>query len=106
MFNYNTQLQNNNSDLQEVLEILNTKASGGDGTTIDEALGAIIEKTVIEVKNNSVKKIGNYIFQSCVSLISANFPDCTIVGNSAFQYCSSLTSISFPACITINDYAF
>ena len=33
MSNYNTQLQNNNSDLQEVLQLLQTKAAGGEQAT-------------------------------------------------------------------------
>ena len=58
----------------------------------------------------SVTSIGNYAFESCISLTNVTFGDnsaLTSIGSYAFYYCSSLTSINIPDGVTsIGDYAF
>ena len=52
--------------------------------------------------------VGNYAFQNCSSLTSANIPNSlTTIGTYAFSGCSSLASITIPELITsMGSYAF
>ena len=121
MSNYNSQLQSNNTGLQEVLTLLQTKAvSGGED--------ALITRTFLTYTNDRVTNIGygafayctnltsisfpkcSYIgdcaFDTCTELTLANFPKCSYIGKSAFQQCFTLTSINFPMCTSIGNNAF
>jgi hypothetical protein len=126
MSNYNSQLQLNNTDLQTVLQTLQTKAAGGSGNTGVE--DAFVTKTLTNYMNNRITYIGDYAFTSCSkltvvsfpacasigayafnscnTLVTASFPMCTTIGMSAFNNCYKLTSASFPMCTSINSYAF
>ena len=66
----------------------------------------IISKKVNKVVNNRITSIRRYAFQSCTSLTSVDFPNCTVIGNSVFQSCASLTTANFPECTTIGNGAF
>ena len=63
-------------------------------------------KTV--VINNSIKSIGNSVFNSCSGLTSITIPDSvTSIGNGAFCNCTELTSITIPNSVTsIGDTVF
>ena len=98
-------IKNNTTSLQEVLEILNTKAAGG-GTVVDDVSRAIIEGTITSVADNNIKSIGAYAFNHYEGLTSISFPACTTIGTSAFGDCHGLTIISFPVCTAIGAYAF
>ena len=74
----------------------------GIGGTIDR----IIDRTISEIYNSRVSVIGNYAFQSCPSLTTVSFPNCTSIGNYAFYSCTSLTTVSFPNCTSIGNSAF
>ena len=104
MSNYNTQLQSNNIDLQEVLQALQNKAAGSGGA--DDVAKAIIDGTITEIKGNTVTSIRGCAFYGCSSLTTATFPACKTIGISAFCGCSSLTTANFPVCASIDYYAF
>ena len=74
----------------------------GIGGTIDR----IIDRTISEIYNSRVSVIGNYAFQSCPSLTTVSFPNCTSIDSYTFAYCTNLTTISFPNCTNIGSYAF
>jgi len=73
----------------------------------DEALtNSIIDRSITEIRDNCVTRIGDSAFYSCSALTTADFPAATIIENSAFRYCSKLTTANFPAATSIGDYAF
>ena len=73
----------------------------------DEALtNSIIDRSITEIRDNCVTRIGDSAFYSCSALTAADFQAATIIGNSAFRYCSKLTTANFQAATSIGDYAF
>lgn len=50
--------------------------------------------------------ISTNAFVSCRNLTTVPFPECTIIGISAFQSCNKLTTVSFSKCTDIGGYAF
>ena len=56
--------------------------------------------------NETVTSIGNYVFQSCTKLTTANFPAATSIGDYAFKGCSALTTADFSAVTSIGTSAF
>lgn len=76
-------------------------ASGGGADVLD----SLINRSITEV-NSSATSIGDYVFDYCSKLKSANFPNATSVGQYAFGYCSSLTSVNAPNTISIGNRAF
>ena len=79
-------------------------AGGGEGDTSVE--DAFVTRTFTTYTNDRVSSIGDYVFYSCSSLTSVNFPACTSIGSSAFAFCFSLKSINFPVCTSIYNCAF
>ena len=106
MSNYNTQLQSNNTDLQTVLQTLQTKAAGGGQVEWSANEDAVITKTISSYTNDRVATIGNYAFYNCSKLTEVSFPAATNIGHCAFYGCSNLTTVSFPAATNIETYAF
>ena len=97
-------ISNNTTDLQEVLEVLQTKAAvGGGDTSIEDGL---IERTLTTCTNDRVTSIGGHAFRDCRTLTSVSFPSCTSIGGWAFRDCRTLTSVSFPKCTSIDREAF
>lgn len=76
-------------------------------TTINYGqLKDIFDKTIVEYSNSRVKIIAPKIFQNCSSLMSVNFPACTVIGTSAFADCYNLTTVNFSNCEKIGTSAF
>ena len=115
MTSYNSTLQSNNTDLQEVLQILQNKASGGE-TVVDDISKAMITRTISSIEDNTITIIEAGAFACAKSLISVNFPACTTINGfnpagtrepiGAFMRCSNLKSISFPVCTSIGAGTF
>jgi len=55
---------------------------------------------------NSVKSIGEGVFQGCSPLASINLDSVTNIGDKAFQGCRSLTSINVELVTHVGEYAF
>lgn len=73
----------------------------------DEALtGSIIDKSITEILDNYVTRIGYSAFYNCFALTTANFLAVTKVDNYAFYNCFALTTVGFPAVTSIGNYAF
>lgn len=100
ILNYNSTLQSNNTDLQEILDMVN----GLPERTNNEDV--IIMRTISEYTNYKVKVIGRHAFYCYTKLTSISFPACTSISAYAFYGCSNLTSISFPVCTSIGEHAF
>lgn len=73
----------------------------------DEALTAnIIERSITEIADSHMTSIGDYAFNSCSKLTTANFLAATSIGSNAFNSCSALTTANFPAATRIGSGAF
>ena len=56
--------------------------------------------------SGNASSIAGFAFYNCSSLVSVNFPDCTIIGSYAFNSCIALTTANFSSCTSIGSYAF
>lgn len=74
----------------------------GDGNDVVDSL---IDRSITEITSN-VTSIGEYTFNSCSQLTTANFPLVKSFGNYAFYNCSKLTTVNFPIATSIGEYVF
>jgi hypothetical protein len=74
--------------------------SGGSGD-IDK----LIDKSITEVSSN-VEKIGNYSFQECTKLVSADFPNAKEIGSRCFSGCGSLKTVNVAKVTKLSGYDF
>lgn len=73
----------------------------------DQALmDSIIDRSITEIKDANVTSIGNYAFDSCSALTSADFPNVTNIGQYAFRGCNALTTVDFSSVTSIGIYVF
>ena len=73
----------------------------------DEALtNSIIDRSIMEIRDNYATSIGNYAFRFCSALTTADFQVATSIGRSAFLGCSALTTADFPVATSIGSSAF
>ena len=86
-----------------LVELAKTVETGGGGG--DTQIDGLIDRSITEILNSRVTKIGNYAFAECMSLRTADFPAATTIGQYAFQNCTKLTTVDFPAVTTIKNYA-
>ena len=56
--------------------------------------------------NNSASYVHHYAFQSNLSLMTVDLPDCAVVYAGAFIGCKYLTSVNIPNCFSIGSSAF
>ena len=56
--------------------------------------------------NNSASYVHHYAFQSNLSLMTVDLPDCAVVYEGAFKACKYLTSVNIPNCFSIGSSAF
>ena len=56
--------------------------------------------------NNSASYVHHYAFQSNLSLMTVDLPDCAEVYEGAFRACKYLTSVNLPMCSSIGSSAF
>ena len=56
--------------------------------------------------NNSASYVHHYAFQSNLSLMTVDLPDCAVVYEGAFKGCKYLTSVNIPNCFSIGSSAF
>jgi hypothetical protein len=73
-------------------DFVNTIDVLGDKVVAD----SIIDRSIIECKDNNITKVGDFAFFNCTNLTSVNFPVVTTIAAAAFQNCTNLTSIDFP----------
>lgn len=98
---------NNTSNLQTILEQVNSLPVNGEVANINNAIeDAFITRAFTTYVNDRTLSIGSYAFACCSQLSQVSFPNCSTIGMGAFQWCYSLTSISFPKCDSILSNAF
>ena len=119
---YNTQLQGNNANLEEILLRLDNLPNNG---AMEDAI--ISKRDAFNYINNRVGEIGSYIFYyspivsaqfdscetiweyafyNCLQLNNILIPSCKTISRSSFEYCQSLQSITLPNCSVIGERAF
>lgn len=77
------------------------KGSGGGGD-----IKALVERTITEIKDDTIEVVGNSAFKGCTKLTTADFPNCKEVAGAAFNGCTSLTSFNFDSVTFIAADAF
>ena len=87
-----------------LVELAKTVETGGGGD--DTQIDALIDRSITEISNSRVTKIGEYAFYYCKILTTANFPAATSIGGNSFYSCNSLTTVDFPVATSIGSYAF
>ena len=83
-------------------DFINTIDILGDDAVTD----SIIDRSIVEFKDNNITTIGSYAFYGCSNLATASFPAATTISGYAFNGCSNLTTASFPVATTISNAAF
>lgn len=83
-------------------EFINTIDLLGD----EVVLRQIIDKTISEFKDNSLKTIGAYAFYQCKSLKEVDVPSATYSDVYSFAECSSLESVNLPLITRVSEDAF
>ena len=73
-------------------DFINTIDVLGDDAVID----SIIDRSIIEFKDDKVTTVGSYAFEKCESLRDVGLPNCTRLEARAFEYCTSLEHIALP----------
>ena len=87
-----------------LVELAKTVETGGGGD--DTQIDALIDRSITEISNSRVTKIGEYAFYYCKILTTANFPAATSIGGNSFYSCNSLTTVDFPVATSIGSNAF
>lgn len=80
-----------------MVDFINTIDALGDDVVID----SIINRTIAEYKDNTLKTVGSSAFYNCTALITVDLPSCETVGAEAFRGCESLESLEFPNVISV-----
>lgn len=70
-------------------EIEGIQAGGGGD------LKALVERTITEIEDDTIERVGANAFRGCTKLTTADFPNCKEVSTDAFNGCTSLTSFNF-----------
>ena len=79
---------------------VNVPTTGFDEREVTEGVYDIVNL------NNSASYVHPYAFQSNLSLMTVDLPDCAVVYEGAFQACKNLTSVNLPVCSSIGSSAF
>ena len=83
-------------------EFVNTMDVLGEGAVID----SIFKRTITELKDNRITKVGQYALYKCTALEEVDLPNATAVLGSAFYGCAGLTSVNLPKATYLEDSAF
>lgn len=75
---------------------------GGD----DSVLVSLIDRSITEIRNDSVTSVGVTAFYVCSALTAIDLPNATSVGATAFAGCSALTTVDLPNATSVGDGAF
>ena len=84
----------------EAITLLAEVAGGGGNE------GAIIDRTITEIANDTITAIGDYAFYMCQNLQKADFPNVKTVGDNAFYSCMALEEVNFPSLSVVGKSAF
>ena len=83
-------------------EFVNTMDVLGEGAVID----SIFKRTITELKDNRITKVGQYAFYKCTALEEVDLPNATKIIANAFEGCTALSSANFPKLTQTEGNAF
>ena len=89
-------------NIRDGITILGVAGSDCSSSVLD----ALITRNIAEISNNRVTSIGNYVFQDCSNLTTADFPLAITIGEYAFGECSNLTTVGLPLVTSTGYSAF
>jgi hypothetical protein len=73
----------------------------------DEALSnSIIDRSITEIADSHVTKLGESAFSQCISLVKANFQNVTSSSNNTFSGCKVLEEATFPMVTSVRNRVF
>lgn len=72
----------------------------------DTRFKILVERTITEVDDDTITKVGNSAFANCSSLTSISLPAVTEIATDAFHNCINLTSVSLPSVTKVATNAF
>ena len=84
------------------------EAGGGydEGYAAGKAISdAIIDRTIAEIESN-VSEVKANVFYGCEALVSAVFPEATMVFDAAFRECTSLVTVDLPKALHLRGSSF
>lgn len=68
---------------------------------------SLVERSISgEFVNKSITEIGEYAFQGCTNMTSANIPAVTSIGVRAFDGCSKLETVTVNSVVSVGERAF
>lgn len=99
--NYNTELQSNNADLQEILDAVNALPEAG-GDEYELILIGLMNGTITNFEIPvGVTTIRENCFKGCTALQSVIIPDSVgTIGQAAFYGCTALKTVIIPGSVT------
>ena len=87
-------IQSNNAELREAIQIAESLPDVGNDSG-SNLVDSIINRTITEIKSD-VLSVGDHVFYTCKSLVSAEFPNATKIGSNSLRDCLVLVSVSIP----------
>lgn len=104
--------------LTAIADSIRAKTGSEDALTLDEMPVAIesietgdpnaastvkrlIQRTITDLRDDTVTKVGDFALQHCISLKSVDFPECTTVGDYGFYGCKFLEHVNLPKVTTL-----
>ena len=109
------------SNIQAIADAIRSKNGTTDTYKVSEMAGAIgaieagvadprvkeiIERTITEISDDSITKLGDYAFSYCQQLKTVTFPNVIVLGNNVFYSCKALQQVVCPRIANIGRYAF
>ena len=81
-------------------DFINTIDVLGDDAVID----SIINRSIVEFKDDVITSVGNYAFNDCTALETIDLPNVTYLGTYAFRNCKALKMLDFPNIVEVGAY--
>ena len=72
----------------------------------DVVMDSLIERTITEMVDDKITRLGSYAFSDCTALVNADFPAATVVGDGVFTRCTSLVSVNLPKVTSMMSNVF
>lgn len=72
----------------------------------DAVVDGLIERTIAEMVDDTITRLGSYAFSDCTALTNADFPEVKAVGDGVFTNCTSLISVTLPKVTNLMSNVF
>lgn len=102
MPNHNSNLQSNNTSLQEILNTVNQLQTG----VSPDIYRSLLDGSIVEIRDDTITTLRTQGLQNCYQLQIADFPNVTYTGVNCFQGCTKLASVNMPKLQYVHEYVF